>query len=103
MSDNDCTEFALKGKIKSCDHLRWRLRKISDDLDFNWRQFEHGYHPQECMLMAKNGPLRSVDHLDQITDDQWYMIDILIAAHDKMLAKKAKAEPSAEIGGDTVR
>ncbi len=75
-------------KINFCDDLFKRLRQIFDDHDFNYGQFPQ-YHPQECLLMAKDGPQRPVDHLDQITVEQWRMIETLVAAHEKLLAEKS--------------
>ena len=38
--------------------------------------------------MAANGPL--VGRLDEITDRQWSMIEMLVADHDALVAAKAK-------------
>ena len=75
--------------IRSGDELVGRLQRVANDLTFNFGQF---------VLIAEHGPWREefgacaqMRGLEEITDQQWLVIETLVALHEMHLSKREAA------------
>jgi hypothetical protein len=72
---------ALFAALRAAEDEEIELIEVQPKYDYS------EFTADECREMCRVGP--KVDRLDQITDRQWRLIEMLIAAHDEHLKAKA--------------